>query len=364
MTDGYFIGLMSGTSLDGVDAALVQFSAGKSHCEATYYQAYPDTLKNSLLSLHNTASDELSTSLTVANQISDLYADAVLGLLNKANANHANIHAIGAHGQTIRHVPEHGYSCQLLNSARLAEKTKINVISDFRSRDIAAGGQGAPLVPAFHQAFFAHPHENRAVVNIGGIANVTYLAQSGKVSGFDTGPGNILLDHWTQLKLGQAYDHDGQWAKSGNVIESLLANMLAEPYLQAHPPKSTGRDLFNAQWLQQHILYPHCKPEDIARTLVEFTAKTLIDQTSRFCDQVDKLYLCGGGTHNAYLIERIQALSPVGVNTTDTLGINSDWVEAIAFAWLAKRFMDGAPGNIPAVTGAAGPRILGTMSLA
>lgn len=364
MTDGYFIGLMSGTSLDGIDAALVEFSGDSVHCSETYYQAYPDRLKNDLLSLHHNSNDELSLSLTVANQISDYYAEAVLCLLDKAKLESKNIHAIGAHGQTIRHVPEHGYSCQLLNSARLAEKTKINVVGDFRSRDIAAGGQGAPLVPAFHQASFAHPSENRAVVNIGGIANVTYLAQSGQVSGFDTGPGNLLLDHWTQLKLGKAYDQNGQWAKSGNVIDNLLTNMLAEPYLQLHPPKSTGRDLFNAKWLQEHILHLHCKPEDIASTLIEFSAKTIVEQTNRFCPEVDNLYLCGGGTHNAYLMERVQALAPVTITTTDTLGIASDWVEAIAFAWLAKQFVDGKPGNIPAVTGAAGPRILGTMSLA
>lgn len=364
MTDGYFIGLMSGTSLDGIDAALVEFSGASIQCSETYFQAYSDTLKKKLLSLHHAANDELALSLRVSNEISDLYADAVLSLLKKAQVKSESIQAIGAHGQTIRHVPEHGYSCQLLNSARLAEKTGVNVVSDFRSRDIAAGGQGAPLVPAFHQACFAHPAENRAVVNIGGIANVTYLPHSGQVTGFDTGPGNLLLDHWAQLKIGKTYDKGGQWAKSGQVIDSLLNNMLAEPYLLLTPPKSTGRDLFNAKWLQQHILYPHCKPEDVACTLVEFSAKTIIEQTNRFCHKIHSIYLCGGGTHNAYLKERIQSLSPVTVKTTDALGINSDWVEAIAFAWLAKQFVDRKPGNIPAVTGAAGPRILGTMSLA
>lgn len=364
MSDEYFIGLMSGTSLDGIDAALVKFSNETVACIETYYQPYSDALKDTLLTLHATQQDELSLSLLVANTIAEEYAETSLALLKKSKFKATDINAIGAHGQTIRHVPEQGYSCQLINGALLAEKTNINVISDFRSRDIAAGGQGAPLVPAFHQAIFANPDENRAVINIGGIANVTYLPQLGEISGFDTGPGNILLDHWTQLKLETAYDQGGSWAKSGQVIESLLTNMLAAPYLQEHPPKSTGRDLFNAKWLQEHILYPHCKPEDVACTLVEFTAKTIIEQTLRFCPKVDSLYLCGGGTHNAYLVERIQTLSPVLVETTEMLGVNSDWVEAIAFAWLAKQFVDGKPGNIPAVTGAAGPRILGTMSLA
>ncbi len=364
MANAYFIGLMSGTSLDGVDAALVQFDDDTVNCVATCYQPYPADLKQTLLSLHHPQNDELALSLQVANHIAQRYADAIEALLSKTNLTAKDITAIGAHGQTIRHVPEQHYSCQLLNSAQLAEKTKINVISDFRSRDIAAGGQGAPLVPAFHQAMFSHPDENRAVINIGGIANVTYLAQSGHVSGFDTGPGNILLDHWTQLKLEQSYDKDGHWARSGTLIQSLLTNLLTEPYLQQPPPKSTGRDLFNDTWLQQHILYPHCKPEDIANTLVEFSAKTLVDQMNQYFPDINSIYLCGGGTHNAYLVERIQAINSVPVYTTDSLGIASDWVEAIAFSWLAKQFVESKPGNIPHVTGAAGPRILGTMSLA
>lgn len=364
MPSTHFIGLMSGTSLDGVDAALVQFDHGTVTCVATCYQPYSSDLKQTLLALHHPQKDELALSLKVAIEVSHRYAEVIKALLSKTSLSSRDITAIGAHGQTIRHVPEDQYSCQLLNSALLAEKTGINVISDFRSRDIAAGGQGAPLVPAFHQAMFAHRNENRAVINIGGIANITYLAKSGHVSGFDTGPGNILLDHWTQLKLGQPYDKSGQWAKSGALIQSLLTNLLTEPYLRQSPPKSTGRDLFNAHWLQQHILYPHCKPEDIANTLVEYSAQTMIDQMHHFCPDVDNIYLCGGGTHNAYLLERIQALSSQPVYTTDSLGIAGDWVEAIAFAWLAKQFVDAQPGNIPEVTGAAGPRILGTMSLA
>lgn len=364
MSNGYFIGLMSGTSLDGVDAALINCANDQCNCVETFFLPYPKDFKKQILSLHLPQENELELSLVTANEVSNLYATAVSKLLEQAQLTASDIIAIGAHGQTIRHRPELGFSCQLLNSAMLAELTQINVVSDFRSRDIAAGGQGAPLVPSFHQAIFSHPTINRAIVNIGGISNVTYLPTDDKILGFDTGPGNILLDHWIQLKLDLPYDKGGQWAKSGQCLDSILNSMLSDPFFTLMPPKSTGRDLFNAGWLQQHILYPHCKPEDIANTLVEFTVSSILQQMHQFCDAVEEIYLCGGGARNTFLVERLNAMSTASIKTTDNLGIHSDWVEAIAFAWLAKQYFNRASGNAPTVTGAAGPRILGTMSVA
>lgn len=364
MSGDYYIGLMSGTSLDGIDAALVNFSSDQPTDIQTLFLPYPPTLKKSLLALHKPIDNELEHAQLTANTVTKLYADAVNQLIIQSNTPKNLVAAIGAHGQTIRHRPELGFSLQLINSALLAELTQITVTSDFRSRDIAAGGQGAPLVPAFHQAIFANQEANRAIVNIGGIANVTYLPINGTTSGFDTGPGNLLLDHWTQLKLEKPYDKNGDWAKSGKIIEPILSDMLADPYFTVSPPKSTGRDLFNANWLKRHILYPHCKSEDIARTLVEFSAVTIVEQCRRFCDTIDETFVCGGGAHNTFLLDRIDALSNSKLETTTAIGISPDWVEAIAFAWLAKQCINQTPSNLPGVTGAAGPRILGTMTFA
>jgi anhydro-N-acetylmuramic acid kinase len=268
-----FIGIMSGTSLDGIDVALCKFEADACELITTHFLAYPAELKLELLALHKPEANELETALLLGNKLAGLYAEAVNNLLVSAKKNAHDIAAIGCHGQTIRHRPELGFTLQIGNAALLAELTNITVVSDFRSRDIAAGGQGAPLVPAFHKAIFASSKLNRAIINIGGIANITYLSKNGedlnsrKVLGFDSGPGNMLLDTWAKLKLGKDYDADGAWAATGVVHESFLNNMLAEPYFVLPPPKSTGRDLFNDDWLKQHILYPHYRPQDIARHL-------------------------------------------------------------------------------------------------
>ena len=360
--ENLFIGIMSGTSLDGVDAALCKFETGACELIATHFLPYPTELKLELLTLHKPDANELETALLLGNKLATLYAEAVNNLLISAKKSAHDIAATGCHGQTIRHRPELGFTLQIGNAALLAELTNITVISDFRSRDIAAGGQGAPLVPAFHKAIFASENLNRAIINIGGIANITYLTKSGDVLGFDSGPGNMLLDAWTKLKLGKDYDADGAWAATGVVHESFLNNMLAEPYFALPPPKSTGRDLFNDDWLKQHILYPHCRPQDIARTLVELSAYTICQALSKHCPEVDEVYLCGGGARNTLLASSIKTmLKGTPVLDTDALGVGVDWLEAVAFAWLAEQTLENKPSNLPAVTGAKGLRVLGAI---
>lgn len=355
------IGIMSGTSLDGVDAALCSFENNNCQLIETQFLAYPEEIKSQLLALHKPENNELETAWVLGCRLAHLYADAVKQLLKNANVNAVEISAIGCHGQTIRHRPELEFTIQIGNNALLAELTEITVVGDFRSRDIAAGGQGAPLVPAFHQAVFSSPGLGRAIVNIGGIANITYLSSTGETLGFDSGPGNMLMDSWIKLKQGADYDHDGAWAASGVVIESLLNNMLAEPYFALPPPKSTGRDLFNDDWLKQHQLYPHLRPQDVARTLTALTVLTIHGALTQ-CGRVDEIYVCGGGAHNRLLVQNLQSLiKHIPVRTTNELGVDVDWVEAVAFAWLAKQTLENKPGNLPAVTGAKGLRVLGAI---
>jgi anhydro-N-acetylmuramic acid kinase len=361
MAKSFFIGIMSGTSLDGVDAALVTFENEKCTLQNTHFLPYPEEIKSQLLALHKPENNELEAACILGCRLAELYAETTNELLKIANVSAADISAIGCHGQTIRHRPEAGFTLQIGNNALLAELTNITVVGDFRSRDIAAGGQGAPLVPAFHQAVFSNTVLSRAIVNIGGIANITYLPSTGETLGFDSGPGNMLMDSWIKLKQGADYDHDGAWAASGVVIDSLLENMLAEPYFALPPPKSTGRDLFNDDWLKQHQLYPHLRPQDVARTLTSLTVFS-IHRALTQCGQVDEVYLCGGGAHNRLLVQNLQSLiKHIPVRTTTELGIDVDWVEAVAFAWLAKQTLENKPSNLPAVTGAKGLRVLGAI---
>ncbi|MGP1716952.1 MAG: anhydro-N-acetylmuramic acid kinase [Methylophilus sp.] len=364
-TSRYFIGIMSGTSLDGVDAALVAYTGDDIQQINQAFVPYPAAVKQTLLDLHHSATNELHAAAVIANTLAALYATAVQKVLQQSGLPASAITAIGCHGQTIRHCPDlpdgQAYTLQIGNHARLAELTQIAVIGDFRSRDIAAGGQGAPLVPAFHQAVFASPTKNRAIINIGGIANISWLPVDGQVTGFDSGPGNMLLDQWTQQHTGQAYDANGDWSASGQVNSTLLQAMLAEPYLAQTAPKSTGRDLFNQHWLAQHLQAINDRPENIARTLLELTAISIADAIRRFCPDIKEAYVCGGGAHNGLLMHRLSALIDCTIEPTDTLGVDIDWVEAVAFAWLAQRCVDGLSGNLPAVTGAQGPRILGAI---
>jgi len=357
-----YVGLMSGTSLDGVDAALVDLQTSP-RLIASRYAPFPDDLRNELLALNTTGPDELQRASRASVQLAAIYAEATLALLKEAGVAPAAIAAIGCHGQTVRHVPAEGYTLQLNNPALLAERTGITVVADFRSRDIAAGGQGAPLVPAFHAACFRHASRTRVVLNIGGIANVTLLPADASlpVLGFDTGPGNLLLDAWAAKHLGKTHDAGGAWAASGKVSEVLLAAFLADPYFSSRPPKSTGRDHFNMPWLLRHAPENH-RAEDVQATLAELTAQSIADAISRWCPGGMEVHACGGGAHNTDLMARLAAaLKGLPLHTTEALDLHPDWVEAVAFAWLARETMKGRPGNLPAVTGALGPRVLGAI---
>lgn len=361
----YFIGLMSGTSLDGVDGVLADLD-GRLRVRAHAYQAFPDTLRGELLALNQSGADELHRAALAANALVRLYAQVVRELLQASGLAASQIRAIGAHGQTLRHRPGlydgTGYTLQINNPALLAELTGIAVVADFRSRDIAAGGQGAPLVPAFHRAVFGRPDAAVAVLNIGGISNLSLLADSG-VLGFDCGPGNALLDHWCQQHTGRAYDAAGQWAASGHVHEALLQDLLQEPYFEQPPPKSTGRDLFHAAWLNLHLAtYPAVSAADVQATLTELTARVCAADLRRHGPACRQLYVCGGGALNHELMRRLQVQLPdVKVESSEAAGLPPLQVEAAAFAWLACKALAGETGNLQSVTGARGARVLGAI---
>jgi anhydro-N-acetylmuramic acid kinase len=360
-----FIGVMSGTSLDGVDAVLVD-TAESFHCLAHVAVPMPQTLREHFLQLNQTGQHELHLAALSANALVALYAQAVQSLLRTTKHQAREIAAIGAHGQTVRHQPQlHdgvGYTLQLNNPAWLVEQTGISVVADFRSRDVAAGGQGAPLVPAFHQAVFGVPGETLAVLNIGGMSNISIL-QTDKVLGFDCGPGNVLMDLWCHQHLGQRYDHLGQWAASGRVSQALLSRFLQDPFFHAPPPKSTGRDLFHADWLQGHLnATPGLSAADVQATLAALTVQTGAQEVLRHAPTAKRLLVCGGGAYNQHLMSLLsQALPEVEVASTEAHGLPPLQVEAAAFAWLARQTLLNLPGNLPAVTGARGPRVLGAI---
>jgi anhydro-N-acetylmuramic acid kinase len=350
---------MSGTSLDGIDVALVDFSGKAPRLVAHHFRAYSEELRETVLSLHESGSDELHRAALLSNHLSREYATAVNELL--AAHGKPDIRALGCHGQTIRHRPEFGYTTQLVNGALLAELTGLTTVVDFRGRDVAAGGQGAPLVPAFHAIVLSHPTVARAIVNIGGIANVTYLPPRGKVIGFDTGPGNMLMDAWIRQQRGETMDRSGNFAASGSIQSGLLQRMHADAFFARLPPKSTGRDLFDARWLESFSPSQYL-PADVQATLCELTATSIATAIQHWCADAGEVYVCGGGAHNIHLMRRISAhLQDQRVDSTAALGIDPDWVEAMAFAWLAMRSLNGDPGNLPEVTGAAGPRPLGAI---
>ncbi|MDO9101876.1 MAG: anhydro-N-acetylmuramic acid kinase [Candidatus Nitrotoga sp.] len=357
----FYIGIMSGTSLDGIDVVLVDFSTSYPKLLATYFQAYGRKLKDTLLTLHHPANDELHQMQLISNELASLYAAATATLLHTTNITLDQIRAIGCHGQTIRHRPSEGYTLQLGNAALLAELSGITVVSDFRSRDIAAGGQGAPLVPAFHDKVLRHPSIHRVIVNIGGISNLTNLPPKRHTVGFDCGPGNILMDAWIALKCGESYDRDGAWAASGQIIPALLHKLLDESFLHAVPPKSSGRDLFNLAWLNSKLRGDEL-PVDVQATLLAFSNRVISDAIHRFCDGAQEIYLCGGGARNKALVQSLGiSLPDCRIQTTDTLGMGADWLEAIAFAWLAQQRLYGYSVNLVTVTGARHPCILGAI---
>ncbi len=355
------IGLMSGTSLDGVDAVLVEFPSTAPVVRATVYFPYPAELRQDLLRLHQSSPDELHLAALLAIKLARIYAEAVSQLLSNAQVTAEDVRAIGCHGQTIRHQPQSGYTIQLNNPALLAELTGISVVADFRSRDIAAGGQGAPLVPAFHAAQFRDEKLHRAILNLGGIANLTDLQPGQATRGFDCGPGNMLLDAWVQRHLGCDFDATGKWAAAGRILPDLLEKLLGHPFFAEKPPKSCGREQFNLDWLEK-LLSNHEAPVDVQATLLQMTATSVQQAMQRWCGNIDELYVCGGGARNAALMERLCKLLPQTiVQATDALGLPADWVEAVAFAWLARRTLEGLPGNLPEVTGAKGLRLLGAI---
>lgn len=363
-----YVGLMSGTSLDAVDAVLVQFEP---HFElaAHYSHSLDPGLRQRILRLTQPGQDGIDALGALDVELGELFAQCVLELLRTNDVPSRDVAAIGSHGQTLRHRPQLGFTLQAGDPTRIAEATGITTIADFRRRDIAAGGQGAPLVPAFHHALFSHLIEDRVIVNIGGMANLTCLphADSQPVSGFDTGPGNVLMDSWISRIQGLSYDTHGSWAASGTVIPALLEAMLAEPFFSLTPPKSTGRELFNLHWLDALLAQfgQTPAPADVQATLLELTARSISDAIRLTALNTPALYLCGGGAHNIQLQRRLQQLNPGSrVSTTDSLGLPGDWVEAAAFAWLAWRTLQQRSGNLPAVTGARGERILGAIHLA
>lgn len=352
---------MSGTSLDGVDAALIKFDSSGFHFVEAVFHSFEPILKNELLALNTPGVNELLRAAQAGNVLASCYATAVSDLLCRTKLSSSAIRAIGCHGQTIRHRPELGVTIQIGNAPLLAELTGITVIADFRNRDIAAGGQGAPLVPAFHAAAFHKPDLNRVVVNIGGISNLTWLPATGTITGFDCGPGNLLLDAWIQINLGKPFDRDGAWSTSGKFLPGLKQIMLSHPFFSAPPPKSTGRDMFHLEWLKP-LLPAQYAPEDIQATLLEVSACAISDSINQYCPGANEVFLCGGGAHNNALRKRLSELLPnLALSLTDTLGIDANWVEAAAFAWLAYQTQHKLPGNLPAVTGAKGPRILGAV---
>ncbi|MEP6559002.1 MAG: anhydro-N-acetylmuramic acid kinase [Burkholderiales bacterium] len=364
-----FIGLMSGTSLDGVDGVLVGFSsADKKPCVLAHVgQAFDASLKAELLALNAPVENELHRAALAANALAEAYAAVVQSLLSQTHTPAARVIAIGAHGQTVRHRPGAfdgvGYTLQLNNPALLAERSGICVASDFRSRDVAAGGQGAPLVPAFHRTWFAQPDRDLAVLNLGGIANLSLLGSDGSARGFDCGPGNGLLDHWCQRHLQQPFDSEGAWATSGAVCQALLIDLLAEPFFDLPPPKSTGRDLFNAQWLNAKLAaHTDVRANDVQATLAELTARSSAQALQKNAPDTRRLIVCGGGAYNCDLLTRLrQQLHGVVVETSDAYGLPPSQVEATAFAWLARQRINGTPIDLSAVTGARGNRVLGAL---
>ncbi len=356
---------MSGTSLDGVDAALVEFSSATAFSVVdTFFAPYSAKQRSDLLALFTPGNNEIDTMGQQCRSLGAFFAVAVNNLIQKAGLHPEAICAIGSHGQTIRHRPElnHPFTLQIGDPSTIAHNTGITTIADFRRKDIAANGQGAPLAPAFHQAIFHNKNENRVIINIGGIANITWIPndENLRCSGFDTGPGNGLLDLWCKKHTANDFDKQGEWARSGTPIESLLNELLAFDYFDSPPPKSTGKEQFNEEWLNGYLKsYCTSIPEDIQATLLELTVISLKNAIRTHCVGASHLYICGGGVLNTYLMERLGQACGIPTASTQSIGVDPEWVEAIAFAWLARQTKHNLTGNLPSVTGATQRVILG-----
>ncbi|MFN2349615.1 MAG: anhydro-N-acetylmuramic acid kinase [Thioalkalivibrio sp.] len=361
----HFVGLISGTSMDAVDAVLVDLPVeGAPRCIAALSHPIPSELHARLIRLADpqchAGLDELGEADVLTGE---LFAEAALAVIRDSGLEPGQVQAIGSHGQTVRHRPQANppFTLQIGNPQRIAQRTGVTTVADFRQRDMAAGGQGAPLVPAFHRAIFWTPDEDRVVVNIGGIANITHLPASGPVTGFDTGPGNTLMDLWIRRHRDRPYDEAGQWARQGQVADTLLDTLLSDSYLSEVPPKSTGPEYFSAAWLDQALAgHKQTSHADVQRTLLEYTAQSLTDAIHYHARNSAQVLICGGGARNDYLMERLTLLMQERrVSDTTAFGVEPDWVEAMAFAWLARETLFGRPGNVREVTGAREDVLLG-----
>ncbi len=375
MSDALYIGLMSGTSVDAVDSAIVSCNAGGINLLAAREHPIPPALKTQIAAISHPGDNEIDRMGALDRLLGELFADAVRALLEETGHPASAITAIGSHGQTIRHRPpsaqpatppdvtvNRSFTLQIGDPSTIAQRTGITTVADFRRRDMCLNGEGAPLAPAFHAACFASPGLGRAIINIGGISNVTLLHRDGSVQGFDTGPGNTLLDHWITEHRGLPFDRDGAWAAEGEVDQALLEALLSHTFLHQSGPRSTGKEAFNMSWLKQQLasLPQAPEPQQVQATLAEFTAECITRGIQACGAEVDEIYVCGGGAHNTDLMRRLyQQLQPATLDSTAALGLDPDWVEAVAFAWLAYRTLAGLPGNLPAVTGAAEAVVLG-----
>jgi anhydro-N-acetylmuramic acid kinase len=365
---GLYIGLISGTSADGIDAALVRFEQDRPQLVHALTHPWPNALRAQILRV---AQDETRLDLDAYGHldvaIGQLFAEATQQLLQQSRTQAPDVRAVGSHGQTIRHRPTgaHPFTLQIGDASVIAERCDIDVVADFRRADVAAGGQGAPLLPAVHAMLLARPDHARVVLNLGGIANITVLAANGHVLGFDTGPANGLMDAWCQRHRGEAFDRNGVFAASGRVDETLLAQLLSDPYFALPPPKSTGREHFHLGWLDAQLGATSLSPADIQATLLELTARSVAEAIAQQVGNEADVLLCGGGVHNDALVQRLRKhLAPRVLSSTAAYGVDPDYLEATAFAWLARQRLLGLPGNLPAVTGARGPRVLGAVYLA
>lgn len=363
-----YVGLMSGTSVDAIDSALVRCDGDKVELLATHLHTIPPKTREAVAALCSSGPDEIERMGALDRELGLLFADATLTLLRRSGHSPGQVRAVGSHGQTIRHRPpsggaggEESFTLQIGDPNTIAERTGITTVADFRRRDVAAGGEGAPLAPAFHAAALSREGVDRAIINIGGIANVTLLRGKALYAGFDTGPGNTLLDQWVWRHRGESHDRDGQWSAEGEVIPGLLECLLEHPYFDLTGPRSTGREDFNMPWLENCLAsLPDASPRDVQATLAELTATGISRAIAGSGLPVSEAYVCGGGAHNTDLMRRLyRKLAPASLSSTAVIGIDPDWVEAATFAWLAHRTLEGLAGNLPEVTGARGQRILG-----
>ena len=364
MPSQLYIGIMSGTSADGIDAALVDFGGPRPNILATRFTPFEPTLRRQIMALFTPSDNEIDRMGKLDIALGEAYESATSELLRDAGLGATSIRAVGLHGQTLRHRPDGSrpFTLQIGNPYGISQRLGITVVSDLRRADMALGGQGAPLAPLFHQALFSSPHTSRVIINTGGIANISYLRPDHAVTGFDTGPANGLMDYWIETCKGPRFDADGEWASTGTVLPDLLEKWLADPFYNQVPPKSTGKEYFTPEHLGlESQAIRALAPADVQRTLCELSARTIVDAIKRFCPGAEEVYISGGGAHNPLLSSRIASLSELPTQTTAALGVAPDWVEATGFAWLAKNCLEGNPLDTGPVTGATRRVILGAI---